>query len=104
MPDVAGLQAEAGPEIAFFGMRHPDNPPLPLDAAFPSFVELKPPTSSLRRRVTAAARMVSSPASRRGIEAVVRAFRPDVAHLHNIYHQLSPSVLRPCVTSASPPS
>jgi len=95
MLDVAGLQAEAGHEIAFFGMRHPDNPPLPFDAAFPSFVELEPPPSSLRGRVTTAARMVYSPSSRRGIEAVVRAFRPDVAHLHNIYHQLSPSVLRP---------
>jgi glycosyltransferase involved in cell wall biosynthesis len=26
---------------------------------------------------------------------VLRAFRPEVVHLHNIYHQLSPSILRP---------
>ena len=29
------------------------------------------------------------------MEAVLADFRPDVVHLHNIYHQLSPSVLQP---------
>jgi glycosyltransferase involved in cell wall biosynthesis len=29
------------------------------------------------------------------LEALVRAARPDVAHLHSIYHQLSPSILPP---------
>lgn len=95
MLDVADLQAAAGHEVAYFGMRHPENPPLPLEAAFPPFLELEPSPKGLRRRVAAAARMVYSPASRRGIEAAVRDFRPQVVHLHNIYHQLSPSVLRP---------
>jgi glycosyltransferase involved in cell wall biosynthesis len=46
--------------------------------------------------------MVYSPASRRGMEEVVRSFRPHVAHLHNIYHQLSPSVLRPLAQAGVP--
>jgi glycosyltransferase involved in cell wall biosynthesis len=29
------------------------------------------------------------------MDEVVEAFRPDVVHLHNVYHQLSPSILRP---------
>jgi len=29
------------------------------------------------------------------MEAVLADFRPDVVHLHNIYHQLSPSILQP---------
>jgi len=95
MLDVAELQANDGHEVAFFGMRHPENPPSPFADAFPSFVELEPPPKRLSGKLTAAARMVHSTSSRRGIEAVARAFRPDVAHLHNIYHQLSPSVLRP---------
>jgi glycosyltransferase involved in cell wall biosynthesis len=36
-----------------------------------------------------------STSARRGITEVVEEFRPDVVHLHNVYHQLSPSVLRP---------
>jgi glycosyltransferase involved in cell wall biosynthesis len=95
MLDLAELQAAQGHDVAFFGMRHPQNPSLPFADDFPSFVELEPPPARVAGRLTAAARMVYSPSSRRGIKAVARSFRPDVAHLHNIYHQLSPSVLAP---------
>ncbi len=95
MLDVAELQEKAGHEVAFFGMDHPRNSPQPYQAHFPKQVDLEPPPPGLHHRAATAARMVYSPASRRGISAVVRAFRPDVAHVHNIYHQLSPSVLRP---------
>jgi glycosyltransferase involved in cell wall biosynthesis len=95
MLDLAAAQTEAGHEIAFYGMRHPRNPTLPFQDAFPPLVELEPPPKSPRRRMAATGRMLYSPSSRRGIDQVVRAFQPDVAHLHNIYHQLSPSVLRP---------
>ncbi|MBV8979609.1 MAG: glycosyltransferase family 4 protein, partial [Acidimicrobiia bacterium] len=40
-------------------------------------------------------RMVWSTSARRGIGAVVAEFRPDVVHLHNTYHHLSPSILGP---------
>jgi glycosyltransferase involved in cell wall biosynthesis len=95
MLDVAELQARDGHQVALFGMRHPDNPPLPFADAFPPFIELEPPPKGLPGKLAAAARMLHSASSRRGIEEVVRAFRPDVVHLHNVYHQLSPSVLRP---------
>jgi glycosyltransferase involved in cell wall biosynthesis len=36
------------------------------------------------------------------MEEVVRAFRPDLVHLHNIYHQLSPSILGPLRHRAIP--
>jgi glycosyltransferase involved in cell wall biosynthesis len=102
MLDLAELQATQGHEVAFFGMRHPQNPSLPFEDAYPSYVELEPPPARVAGRLTAAARMMYSPSSRRGIKAVARAFRPDVAHLHNIYHQLSPSVLAPLRELAIP--
>jgi glycosyltransferase involved in cell wall biosynthesis len=37
--------------------------------------------------------MVWSRAAQRGMEAALDEFRPDVVHAHNIYHQLSPSVV-----------
>ena len=95
MLDVAAAQAAGGHEVEFFAMRHPDNLPARFAEHFPRLVELEPAPPGLRRRAAAAGRMVYSRSSRRGIEAVVRAFRPDIVHLHNIYHQLSPSVLRP---------
>ena len=36
------------------------------------------------------------------MDAVLADFRPDVVHLHNIYHQLSPSVLRPVARAEVP--
>jgi glycosyltransferase involved in cell wall biosynthesis len=102
MLDVAELQAGAGHEVAFFGMEHPDNPPQRFAAHLPPFVQLEPPPPGLRQRAAATARMLWSTSARRGIQAVAGEFRPDVAHLHNVYHQLSPSVLRPLAALGVP--
>ncbi|ROO61655.1 glycosyltransferase involved in cell wall biosynthesis [Micromonospora sp. Llam0] len=92
--DLADLQRAAGDEVAYFGMTHPDNDrPLPYARHFPPHVELEPAPRGLRPRLTAAGRMIWSPASRHGLTRVIEDFGPDVIHLHNIYHQLSPSVL-----------
>ena len=95
MEDVAGLQRGNGHRVAFFAMAHPDNRASEFERHFPSRVELNPPPRSLHGRAVAVGRMLHSPSARRGIEAVLEEFRPDVVHLHNVYHQLSPSILRP---------
>lgn len=41
--------------------------------------------------------MVWSRSARVGMSKVLNDFRPDVVHFHNIYHQLSPSILSPVV-------
>ncbi|WP_433527946.1 glycosyltransferase [Micromonospora sp. CA-263727] len=92
--DLAELQRAAGDRVEYFGMDHPDNAsPLAYARFFPSQVELEPVARGLRPRVATAARMIWSPQSRRGLARVIDDFRPDIVHLHNIYHQLSPSVL-----------
>ncbi len=92
--DLADLQRAAGDEVAYFGMHHPENESsLPYAAHFPAYLELEPAPRGLRPRIAAAGRMLWSPASRQGLARVIDEFRPDIVHLHNIYHQLSPSVL-----------
>ncbi|ROT28135.1 glycosyltransferase [Micromonospora sp. HM5-17] len=92
--DLAALQRAAGDTVAYFGMAHPENEPsLAYARHFPPRVDLEPPPPGLGARVAATARMIWSPASRRGLARVIDEFRPDVVHLHNIYHQLSPSIL-----------
>lgn len=93
--DLAALQERAGHEVAYFGMAHPENPPWPYARHFPSFVELEPPPPGLAARARTAGRMIYSTASRDGMRRMLAEFHPDVVHLHNIYHQLSPSVLGP---------
>jgi glycosyltransferase involved in cell wall biosynthesis len=95
MQAVASLQQGAGHEVAFFGMDHPDNEPQLYADHFPAYLELEPAPSSTVGKATGFARMVWSTSARRGIDAVVADFGPDVVHLHNTYHHLSPSILGP---------
>ena len=95
MLDVAELQRAAGHEVELFGMAHPDNiEGLALADTFPPHVELEPAPRGLAG-VTASARMVWSLSSSHGMARTLERFQPDVVHCHNIYHQLSPSILAP---------
>jgi glycosyltransferase involved in cell wall biosynthesis len=102
MEDVAALQRGAAHDVAFFGMRHPANGEQRFAAHLPPYLELDPPPPTLAGRTRAMGRMLWSTAAARGIDAVIDDFRPDVAHLHNIYHQLSPSVLGPLARRGIP--
>ena len=95
MLDVARRQRAAGHEVALFGMQHPENEPQLYQDYFPSYAEFEPPPRSVPQRVKLAGRMLWSSSAARGIATVVDQFRPDVVHCHNIYHQLSPSILHP---------
>jgi glycosyltransferase involved in cell wall biosynthesis len=73
-------------------MRHPQNEPSQWSGYFAAESggdESRSPVSKVMRAVSA---IYSTEAARR-IRELVRATRPDIAHAHNIYHHLSPSVL-----------
>lgn len=95
MLDLAAEQRRQGHEVGFFAMDHPDNDPDPHEDLFPVRMELNPPPDGALARARTAAQVLYRRDARRGMDAVLERFRPDVVHLHNIYHQLSPSVLRP---------
>lgn len=102
MLETAARQRSMGHDVEFFAMAHPDNEPATFAHLFPPFVSLDPPPPGAAARLAAAARMVWSRSAARGMQAVVDTFRPDLVHLHNIYHQLSPSILRPLATAGIP--
>jgi glycosyltransferase involved in cell wall biosynthesis len=102
MLDLAELQRANGHDVEFFAMRHPDNAPATYADAFPSYVEFESVPTTIRGKARAAGRMLWSTSAARGIDDVVRSFRPDVVHLHNVYHQLSPSILRPVARAGIP--
>ena len=92
MLDLADLQRQHGHEVAFYGMDHPNNDQ--VSAGTPaSYVEFEPPPSGVTAKVALAARMIWSRQAAKGMDEAIAAFRPDVVHAHNIYHQLSPSVV-----------
>lgn len=95
MLDLAELQRGEGHDVAFFGMQHEDNEPQEFAELFPSQVDFDPSPASISGKLEGFGRMLWSSTARRGISEVLDRFEPDVVHLHNIYHQLSPSILRP---------
>lgn len=91
--DLAAAQRAGGDEVEFFGMADPDNLPMRFAEHFPPYARFDPAPAHLTERLGLAGRMLWSPAAARGMAAVLAAYRPDIVHLHNIYHQLSPSVI-----------
>ena len=102
MLDLAELQREAGHETAVFAMTHARNEPSPYSQHYPPYVEYDPLPDGIGAQLRAGAGMLWNRAASSGLAAVIEKFRPDVAHLHNVYHQLSPSVLRPLRRSRTP--
>lgn len=95
MLDLGRAQVDHGHEVEYFAMAHPDNESATYDALFPPYVAFDEAPSGVGGAVTMAWTMVHSRPARAAMAAIVERFRPDVVHLHNIYHQLSPSILQP---------
>ena len=102
MLDLAELQRARGDDVFFFAMEHPDNQADPNADLFPPRMELNPPPSGVAARVATSVDILYRRSARIGMDAILDRVRPDVVHLHNIYHQLSPSILRPVARRGIP--
>ena len=102
MLDLASRQQQAGNSVEFFSMQDANNLEATYSDLFPPYVSLDPPPSGLKDRLALAQRMIYSRKAAAGMACVVERFQPDVVHLHNIYHQLSPSILRPLANAGIP--
>lgn len=86
------LMRSKGHEVALFSMADPRGSPTPYDRYFVPHIDFKE-QSGWFRKVELAARAIYSREARLRIRAMIAEFRPDVAHVRNIYHHLSPSIL-----------
>ena len=102
MLDLAELQRGRGHDVSFFAMEHPDNQADVNADLFPPRMELNPPPSGVAARVATSVDILYRRSARTGMDAILERVRPDVVHLHNIYHQLSPSILRPVARRGIP--
>ncbi len=88
----ASLMAENGWENAYFAMNHPDNESSPWSQHFVDELQ-RGKDYSLPRKAVMATKLIWSREAQRKLEGLLAGFRPDIAHLHNIYHHLSPAIL-----------
>ena len=81
-----------GHEVALFSMADPRGEATAYDRHFVPHIEFKG-QKSLWTKARNAAHAIYSTDARRKLRKMIREFRPDVAHIRNIYHHLSPSIL-----------
>lgn len=100
---LTDLLEERGHETIPFAMEHPDNVISEYSKYFVSRVDLDRPRVSWSG-LRAAGRVIYSFEAAKKLRQLIRDTKPDVAHIQNIYHQISPSVLKvlkeekvPCV-------
>jgi len=89
--DLKELLEKNGHEVIPFAMTDEQNFDSPYNSYFVDHVEYD--KLSGIKKLHNAARIIYSFHARKKIEALIEAVKPDVAHLHMIDHQLSPSIL-----------
>ena len=92
--DTAKLLTDNGHDVVVWGMDHPENPPYPHKETFVSNVDYNAGMSKIQK-IKSAWNILYSFEAKKKIKALLAEFRPDIVHLHNFAHQISPSILHP---------
>jgi glycosyltransferase involved in cell wall biosynthesis len=91
--DLGDSLAARGDTVCYLSMQHPSNRPAGPNDAFIPEVDYRS-RMGFASRVRSGVKSIYNREAARLTREIIRRQRPDVAHLHNIYHQLSPSVIR----------
>jgi glycosyltransferase involved in cell wall biosynthesis len=90
--ELMELMRAQGHEVALFSMADPRGEPTPYDQHFVPHIDFKAKLGWWQKAKRAGHAIYSTDARRR-MRAMIEDFRPEVAHVRNIYHHLSPSIL-----------
>ena len=91
--EVMDLMRSRGHEVALFSMADPRGQPTAYDQHFVPHLDFKKAASNPLSQIKHAAHAIYSRDAQLRLRRMIAEFRPDVAHVRNIYHHLSPSVL-----------
>lgn len=89
--DVVSLLKSKGHEVAIFSMDNPKNDFSPWKKYFVSYAGFEK-NDPWQKKLKGLLRIYSFEAKRK-IRRLLDDFQPDVVHIHNIYHHISPSIL-----------
>ncbi|MGO9086408.1 MAG: glycosyltransferase family 4 protein [Candidatus Sulfotelmatobacter sp.] len=90
--ELMELMRAKGHEVALFSMADPRGEPTPYDQHLVPHIDFKA-NLGWWQKAQGAAHAIYSTDARRRIRAMIKEFRPNVAHVRCIYHHLSPSIL-----------
>lgn len=100
--DMGDILRRAGHEVAFFSMKHPRNISTPWEKYFVDGVDYNDDGVGFLDKIRAVRNIFWNRQAERNMERLIRDFHPDIAHIHNIFHQISPSILRPLKNAGIP--
>lgn len=89
--DTQEVLEKNGHEVIFFSMADERNKPSAQEKYFVPFVDF----SSTKNWFSKALRFIYYPRAAKNLEKLIQVEKPDVAHLHNVSHQLTYSILKP---------
>src|SRR3990172_12873930 len=90
--ETTHLLESYGHRSIFFSMYNPENFPCETSNYFMPYVDLVT-TNGMKSQIKTAGRILYSFDARKRLSKLLNKYQVDVAHLHNIYHQISPSIL-----------
>jgi len=91
--ELMDLLRSQGHEVALFSMQDSRGERTPYDHYFVPHLDFKDSRPGVAARAKLAAHAIYSTQARNRLRQMIAAFRPDIAHVRNIYHHLSPSIL-----------
>jgi glycosyltransferase involved in cell wall biosynthesis len=91
--ELMDLLRSQGHEVALFSMADSRGEPTGYDQYFVPHIDFKNAAAGWIDRAKLGAHAVYSTDARDRLRRMVHAFQPDIAHVRNIYHHLSPSIL-----------
>ena len=81
-------------ETAWFSMKHQRNQPSSFEHYFTEEIDYNVSLrGNLSHRIRLAAKLIYSFEARHNCAKLLDAWQPDIAHVHNIFHQITPSIL-----------
>ncbi|MFH0926568.1 MAG: glycosyltransferase family 4 protein [bacterium] len=86
------LLTKQGHEVTFWGMQHPLNPSYPYKDLFVSHVDFHN-KNGIYQQLKTSFNILYSFEAKNKIEKLIKIKKPDIIHLHNFAHQISPSIL-----------
>jgi glycosyltransferase involved in cell wall biosynthesis len=94
MLDLVELLQKNGHDVRLFGMEHSGNISQAKKEDLLSYVGYNKDDSSWYQRLIGGGRIFWSFEAARKMQKIITAWQPEIIHIHNIYHQLSLSILR----------
>ena len=89
---IADLLRANGHEVIYYACKFDENLPSAYDAYFPQDYQVTG-VSGLAGKLGSGLRMIYNREAAENLRRLLRKTQPDIAHLNNIYHHLTPSIL-----------